>query len=220
MSEIQIPDDLTQDCDKCQGLCCVANSHAVEEGFPREYDKPVGEPCSNLELDPTTLQGLHKCKIHGQLGRLGWNTCMNFSCYGAGQATTAFFEEMGVRWSDEKPESLNDDEWGNRIENFYFAYFVLSDVFRLLNFIKKKHGEVAFNMAKEAVRGLMPEFCKELERTDTAINYIDWLTIKFDSAVKTAIQGFTEKPLVTRVDGARPRPSFVPASRLSGRSRL
>lgn len=213
MSEIQIPNDLTPDCNNCQGLCCVANMHAADEGFPIEFDKPVGIPCEHLELDPATIQGLHKCKIHSQLGRLGWNTCMNFTCNGAGQVVTDFFKEMGVVWSHEKPENLDDDEWCNRVENFYLGYIVLQNVLSFLAHIRKNKGEEVFLKVKTAIKELMPEFSTELTRTDRCINPFDWIMERFDPAMRKVLDE-SNASIRTR---ANPRSSraVVPASRLS-----
>lgn len=217
VKEIQIPDDLTQDCENCQGLCCVANSHKTEDGFPIDEDKPIGIPCSHLELDPATLQGLHKCQIHRQLGRLGWNTCMNFTCNGAGQAVTDFFKEIGVVWSNEKPENLDDDEWCNQLENFYLGYIVLQNVFNFLDHIKKHKGEEVFLKVKTAIKELMPAFCAELTRTDCCIDHFDWIMKRFDPATRKVLD---ESNASIRTS-ANPRATraVVPASRLFDRSK-
>jgi|GEM_PF-2074587 len=218
MPELQLPDGLTHDCDNCQGLCCVANVHTVEDGFPLNEDKPIGVPCEHLELDSTALIGLHKCKIHHQLRELGWNVCKNFSCNGAGQVVTEFFNEMGIVWSDEKPENLDDDQWCNRLENFYLGYAVLQNVFNFLAHIKKYKGEEIFLKAKAAVKELMPELSTELIRIDSCIDHIEWIMSRFDPVIRKVLD---ESNASIRTS-ANPRfsSSYVPASRLADRSKL
>jgi hypothetical protein len=219
MAEIKIPDELTHDCEKCQGLCCIANKHEVDAGFPIPLDKPAGMPCMHLEFDPANLATLFQCKIHGSLKKLGWKVCAGFSCYGAGQSTTAFFEEMGVRWVDEPPDSLDEEQWDTRILNFQASYLVLSVVFRFLPFIKERFGDTAFNEAKAAVQNLMPEFSREVERTDTTIDPLEWLEDKFNPAILEAVEKNTGKTIITRREDTPPSSEFVPASRLSGQSK-
>lgn len=215
MSEIKISDDLTPDCNNCQGLCCIANKHNAEDGFPISVDKPAGLPCMHLEFDPENLATLFQCKIHASLKRLGWKVCASFSCHGAGQATTAFFEEMGVRWVDEPPDSIDEEQWGTRILNFQAAYLTLSTIFRFLPFIKKRFGDIAFNEAKAAVQNLMPEFSREAASMDETIDPMEWLEGKFNPAILAAVEKTTGKTINVRREETPPSRAFVPASRLS-----
>jgi hypothetical protein len=217
MPEILIPDQLTHDCDNCQGLCCVANLHKIEDGFPIDEDKTIGIPCEHLELDPTTLTGIHKCKIHHQLGKLGWNICKNFTCNGAGQAVTDFFKEMGVVWSHEKPENLDDEKWYNQLENFYLGYIVLQNVFNFLAHIRKHKGETIFLKVKTAIKELMPEFSMELTRIDGCIDHFEWIMNRFDPVIRKILDE-SNTSIRTRAN-PRTSPSVVPASRLSDRSK-
>ena len=41
--------ELTADCGRCFGLCCVALPFSRSADFA--YDKPAGEPCVNLQPD-------------------------------------------------------------------------------------------------------------------------------------------------------------------------
>ena len=200
MSEIQIPDSLTHDCDNCQGLCCVANKHVPEDGFPLSEAKPVGIPCRNLETSTTAIKGMYKCRIHATLANRGWTGCENFTCHGAGQTLTKFFEEIGIKWN-KKPESIDDDEWITILGNFYYGYMVMAQVFRFLSHIKKHYGEEAYAAGKKATLNLMPEFSRALEKRDEEIDFVDWLMKKFDLAIKGAITPFTKRPIRTSLEG-------------------
>lgn len=221
MNEIQIPEKLEADCGKCQGLCCVAPRHNIEDGFPLDEDKRMGDPCPHLELDPTNIQGLYKCQIHNNLRRLGWKTCAGYTCHGAGQAVSAFFEEMGIKWAEESPdpEDLDAvDARDNKVGNFFFAFLALAEVFRFLEHINKCYGPSAFLRSKDAVKELMPEFCRELESEDSTVDYVNWVTVKFDRVIKDAIYGVTKKVVSTSAEPTTSS-SIVPASRLSRQSK-
>lgn len=221
MSEIQIPEKLEPDCNNCQGLCCVAPRHSIEDGFPLHEDKRMGEPCQHLEMDPSSIQGLYKCQIHNNLRRLGWKTCAGYTCHGAGQSVSAFFEGMGIKWSEEFPDPENLEEINvrdNKVGNFFFGFLALAEVFRFLEHVKNHYGPSAFLRSREAVKELLPEFCRELEKEKGTIDYVNWVTVKFDSVIKDAIFGVTKKVVSTSVEPTT-NSSIVPASRLSRQSK-
>ncbi|MGI8645036.1 MAG: hypothetical protein ACR2JD_01745 [Nocardioides sp.] len=71
--------ELTADCTRCVGLCCVLLPFRANAGFGA--DKPGGVPCENL--DPRD-----RCRIHADLLDEGWSGCVAFDCFGAGQQVT------------------------------------------------------------------------------------------------------------------------------------
>lgn len=71
--------DLTADCSRCTGLCCVAPAFAASADFA--IDKPAGTPCPNLQPDS-------RCGVHDQLRDRGFPGCVVFDCFGAGQRIT------------------------------------------------------------------------------------------------------------------------------------
>jgi uncharacterized protein YjbI with pentapeptide repeats len=71
--------ELSADCTRCVGLCCVAAEFATGADFP--VDKPAGTPCVHLGLD-------FRCGVHDQLRPLGFRGCAAFDCHGAGQRLT------------------------------------------------------------------------------------------------------------------------------------
>ncbi|MCZ2815919.1 pentapeptide repeat-containing protein [Modestobacter sp. VKM Ac-2984] len=71
--------DLTADCGRCTGLCCVAPAFAASADFA--IDKPAGTPCPNLQPDS-------RCGVHDQLRDRGFPGCVVFDCFGAGQRVT------------------------------------------------------------------------------------------------------------------------------------
>lgn len=68
--------DLSGDCARCFGLCCVALPFAASADFA--LDKPAGKPCPNLRDD-------HRCGIHARLRTEGFTGCTVYDCFGAGQ---------------------------------------------------------------------------------------------------------------------------------------
>jgi hypothetical protein len=71
--------DLTADCTRCAGLCCVAPAFAKSSDFA--FDKPAGKPCPHLLDD-------FRCGIHDRLPERGFGGCVAFDCFGAGQQLT------------------------------------------------------------------------------------------------------------------------------------
>ncbi|MEU6348520.1 pentapeptide repeat-containing protein [Streptomyces sp. NPDC047072] len=68
--------ELSGDCARCFGLCCVALPFAASTDFA--LDKPAGKPCPNLRGD-------HRCGIHTKLRTEGFTGCTVYDCFGAGQ---------------------------------------------------------------------------------------------------------------------------------------
>ena len=71
--------NLTIDCEKCSGLCCVSLYFAKTEGFPE--NKVAGMPCKNLMSD-------FRCNIHSNLVGCNLKGCLAYDCFGAGQKVT------------------------------------------------------------------------------------------------------------------------------------
>ncbi|WP_299951537.1 pentapeptide repeat-containing protein [uncultured Modestobacter sp.] len=71
--------DLTADCSRCVGLCCVLPAFAASADFA--FDKPAGTPCRHLQDDA-------RCGVHDQLRDRGMPGCVVFDCFGAGQRVT------------------------------------------------------------------------------------------------------------------------------------
>jgi len=71
--------ELTADCSRCVGLCCVVPAFAASADFA--IDKPAGTACVHLRTDD-------RCGIHDQLPERGFPGCVVFDCLGAGQRVT------------------------------------------------------------------------------------------------------------------------------------
>jgi pentapeptide repeat protein len=71
--------DLTADCSRCVGLCCVVPAFTASADFA--VDKPAGTPCLHLLADS-------RCGVHDQLRERGFPGCVVFDCLGAGQRVT------------------------------------------------------------------------------------------------------------------------------------
>ncbi|NAS20296.1 pentapeptide repeat-containing protein [Herbidospora sp. NEAU-GS84] len=71
--------DLRSDCASCAGLCCVELPFTRSADFA--VDKPAGKPCVNLTGD-------FRCRIHDRLLDSGYQGCVTFDCFGAGQRVT------------------------------------------------------------------------------------------------------------------------------------
>lgn len=79
---------LQSDCEHCFGLCCVALPYAKSADFA--FNKDGGVPCRNLGQD-------NRCGIHEHLREKGFNGCVTYECFGAGQHVSQHIYE-GIDW--------------------------------------------------------------------------------------------------------------------------
>lgn len=85
------PERLRPDCERCAGLCCVASVFTRSADFP--VSKAFGEPCRNLDAGS-------RCRVHPELRQRGFNGCVAFDCFGAGQQVVAM-TFAGRSWRDD-----------------------------------------------------------------------------------------------------------------------
>ncbi|OBY27202.1 hypothetical protein [Leisingera sp. JC1] len=83
--------ELTEDCSRCAGLCCVAYPFEAHEDFG--LLKAADTPCPNLAPD-------FRCNIHDDLSKCGFGGCVAYSCAGAGQRVTQELFD-GETWQDD-----------------------------------------------------------------------------------------------------------------------
>ena len=74
--------NLTADCSRCVGLCCVAPAFAASADFA--FTKPAGVACRHLAADAS-------CTIHDRLIPSGFPGCVAYDCFGAGQRVVALY---------------------------------------------------------------------------------------------------------------------------------
>lgn len=186
MTELKIPDDLTHNCDNCQGLCCMAHKHNPRDGFPILNPKPPGVPCQHLEIGQNIEKRLYSCGIYQKLEEDGWTTCTRFSCYGAGQAVSEFFKELGVSWA-QKQEELDDRQWQIRILNFRYGYQALHYVFQRMSVFRDSVSAEAYQKLREAVASASKDFCVAMERTDMDLDPNYWAKIHFERVIMKSL---------------------------------
>lgn len=189
MLEIQIPDKLEQDCGNCQGMCCMAMSHRVVDRFPIEQDKPVGVPCRNLKIDTSNQDELYKCGVYNERDFNGWHVCKFFNCFGAGQAISSFFKDLGINWAMEleKPDEEQDKLM---LENLNNAYFLLYKVFQYL-FNLKASIHFASNDMYEAARieaQLIAADLSEHIKSGQEVKIFEWYGQRFMPAMSQAAE--------------------------------
>ncbi len=74
-----LPDELSPDCPRCSGLCCIAL--AFDAGPAFAHNKPAHVACAHLSR-------ADRCRIHPALHAQGYGGCAAYSCHGAGQYVT------------------------------------------------------------------------------------------------------------------------------------
>jgi hypothetical protein len=79
--------ELSADCERCDGLCCVSLPFDRGEWF--SFDKPADVPCHHL-------LGNGRCAVHAARAELGLSGCVRYDCCGAGQRVTRELE--GSSW--------------------------------------------------------------------------------------------------------------------------
>lgn len=95
---------LSDDCDSCAALCCVAYPFDDPDYFATTKDTDV--PCENLD-------GCFRCEIHARLTQKGFSGCVSYSCAGAGQRVTQLLFD-GQNWRDQ-PELRREMTYALRV---------------------------------------------------------------------------------------------------------
>lgn len=167
----------------------MAMEHRAKEGFPIEADKPPNTPCVNLCANPSSPDTLHQCAIYDELLPRGWKTCKTFSCYGAGQAVSMYFKELGADWALPSPD-MDPAHRAVLLENLNNAFYVLDSVFGYLEFTKHDFpyaNKERFEAAKTATEEVLIEF-NEFLKTNQKIDFNFWINEKFMPAIRAALQ--------------------------------
>jgi hypothetical protein len=94
-------DPLRADCERCQGLCCIAPAHRPENGFPKQ--KAPNVACENL--NPSDF----RCTIFHDLEVSGYTACRSCECFGAGPQVTRWLVDEGPNLPEDVVESRFDD---------------------------------------------------------------------------------------------------------------
>jgi Pentapeptide repeats (8 copies) len=115
--------DLTPDCARCFGLCCVAPAFAASADFA--LDKPAGVPCPHLG------EGFG-CDIHARLRPEGFRGCTVFDCLGAGQKVAQ--ETYGGRDWRQAPETARE---------MFEVFGVMRQLHELLRYLAEAHALAA-----------------------------------------------------------------------------
>ncbi|MGH3413745.1 MAG: pentapeptide repeat-containing protein [Marmoricola sp.] len=102
--------DLSSDCSRCFGLCCVLLPFGRSAGFGA--DKPGGVACHHLDQHD-------RCGIHDRLREDGWPGCTVFECFGAGQQVSQV--------------TYRGDSWRARDQNQRAEMAAVLSVMRLLH---------------------------------------------------------------------------------------
>lgn len=186
--------ELTSDCSRCFGLCCVAPAFAQSSDFA--IDKPHGEPCPNLSDD-------FRCGIHDRLRAFGFRGCVVFECHGAGQriAQETF---GGISWR-ERPELAS---------LMFDAFAAMRPLHELLAYLT----EAASWAAAEPVR---PELEDEIRRVDAVASRLaeDLLTVDIDAVRGPAALLLRTASELVRVDAVgRRAAAHAPGPDLLGAS--
>ena len=84
--------ELTHDCSRCAGLCCVA--YPFDKGSEFAIDKDADAPCPHLDQN-------FGCSQHCQLTKRGFSGCVAYSCAGAGQRVTETLFD-GENWREDE----------------------------------------------------------------------------------------------------------------------
>ncbi|MFD7818228.1 pentapeptide repeat-containing protein [Streptomyces sp. NPDC059785] len=132
--------ELSADCARCFGLCCVALPFARSADFA--VDKPAGKPCSNLAAD-------FRCGIHTGLRRKGFTGCTVYDCFGAGQRVSQV-TFGGQDWRSGPPE---------RARLMFDVFPVMRQLHELLRYLTEALSLPAARPVHAELRGM-------LERTE------------------------------------------------------
>jgi len=129
--------DLSGDCEKCFGFCCVALFFSASEGFPT--NKEAGKPCINLQSDFT-------CTIHKDLRKKGLKGCTAYDCFGAGQKV-AQVTYAGRDWK-QVPESANQ---------MFDVFLIMRQLHEMLWYLTEAFKRPVDNLIKEELSYMISE---------------------------------------------------------------
>lgn len=95
-----VMENLKSDCKNCFGLCCVALPYGKSADFP--LNKASGEPCRNLCSN-------NLCSIHDKLRESGFQGCVSYECFGAGQhVSQSIYNGQDWRENEEHAKEMFD----------------------------------------------------------------------------------------------------------------
>ncbi|MFD6286287.1 pentapeptide repeat-containing protein [Streptomyces sp. NPDC060205] len=132
--------DLTADCARCFGLCCVALPFAASADFA--IDKAAGSPCKNLRTD-------FGCGIHTELRQRGFNGCTVYDCFGAGQKVSQL--------------TFGGEDWRSGDREHSRLMF---DVFHAVRQLQELLWYLTQALELPAARPVHPELRRALDRTE------------------------------------------------------
>ncbi|MEV4617856.1 pentapeptide repeat-containing protein [Asanoa sp. NPDC049573] len=166
--------ELTADCSRCAGLCCVVPAFAKSVDFA--IDKPARQPCPNLGGD-------FRCGIHRDLRAKGFRGCTVYDCFGAGQQLTQ--------------ETFGGADWRGRPE-MLSAFPVMRELHELLFYLtaalaltlpKAQHD--ALLMARDETHALTGGTPDELIALDVAPRWaaVNDLLIRASASVRATAPG-------------------------------
>ncbi|WP_221356967.1 pentapeptide repeat-containing protein [Streptomyces beigongshangae] len=139
-STVPAPAELTADCARCFGLCCVALPFTASADFA--FDKEAGSPCRNLRAD-------FGCGVHTELRQRGLNGCTVYDCFGAGQKVSQL--------------TFGGEDWrsgsGERAR-------LMFDVFRTVRQLQELLRYLTEALGVPAARPVHPDLRRALDRTD------------------------------------------------------
>ncbi|MEW2567909.1 pentapeptide repeat-containing protein [Streptomyces sp. NPDC047070] len=132
--------DLTADCARCFGLCCVALPFTASADFA--IDKAAGSPCRNLRTD-------FGCGIHTELRQRGFNGCTVYDCFGAGQKVSQL--------------TFGGEDWRSGDREHSRLMF---DVFHTVRQLQELLWYLTQALEMSAARPVHPELRRVLDRTE------------------------------------------------------
>jgi uncharacterized protein YjbI with pentapeptide repeats len=166
--------ELTADCSRCVGLCCVVPAFARSVDFA--IDKPARQPCPHLGGD-------FRCGIHHKLRAEGFRGCTVYDCFGAGQHLTQ--QTFGAADWRARPEMLA-------------AFPVMRELHELLWYLTAgldldlpAAQRAALAAARDKTEALTERGADELTRLDVAPHWaaVNDLLVRASATVRGAAPG-------------------------------
>lgn len=199
MAEIQLQEGFEHDCNECQGLCCVALEIDKKSGFPR--NKPAGEACDMLNINPQSEADLCRCKIFTTLDYKTHGICKDFTCLGAGNTVSKFFKELGIHWAA-KPEGIDEQKWELMKNNIFNAYLIFHNIFLYLRRIRNKRhpaNKLMYDAARASAENTAKELAQVMEEGSAELDHEDWYENKFKPAMLIAVHDANSDYLLNKL---------------------
>lgn len=139
----RVPKEYRSDCENCFALCCVALPYAKSADFA--FDKEGGTSCPHLQSN-------FRCGIHQHLRKKGFQGCVAYECFGAGQKVSQV--------------TFHGNDWQKHpglAEEMFAVFPIMQQLHEMLYYLNEA-------LSREETEPIYPKLQEALEETESLTN--------------------------------------------------